>query len=242
MITLYQMPASHYCEKIRWALAHKRLPHKVKNLLPGLHIKPMKKLSGQSAVPILKDGRTIIAGSSAIMNHLDATYPRFSLTPENEAEKTAAIKWEAWADSTIGAPVRILIYAALLDRPDILKPIFAKDGPWYKNLYLNKAYPKIRGALEKYLPVNEESIKSSIATLRTAVEDFTSHIEDRRFVVGDSLTRADIAVASLWAPVFWPSGYGVEWPDSMPIELQRFQEQFPEMKQWIDVIYVSSRP
>lgn len=38
MLTLYQFPISHYCEKIRWALDFKQLKYNTVNLLPALHI------------------------------------------------------------------------------------------------------------------------------------------------------------------------------------------------------------
>ena len=86
MITLYQMPISHFSEKVRWALAYKRLPHTFKNLLPGLHARTAKKLSGQTAVPVIKEGRNVVHGSADIISFLDKEFPRFSLTPEDEQE------------------------------------------------------------------------------------------------------------------------------------------------------------
>jgi len=50
MLTLYQFPISHYCEKIRWALDHKGLDYKLVNLLPGFHVSTAKKLSGRASL------------------------------------------------------------------------------------------------------------------------------------------------------------------------------------------------
>ena len=44
MIKLYQFACSHLCEKARWALEYKRVAYQPVNLLPGLHLKPLRLL------------------------------------------------------------------------------------------------------------------------------------------------------------------------------------------------------
>ena len=46
---LLQFPYSHFNEKARWALDHKRVPHQRRNLLPGPHAVQLKRLTGQSS-------------------------------------------------------------------------------------------------------------------------------------------------------------------------------------------------
>ena len=53
---LIQFPYSHYNEKVRWALDHKRVPHRRRNLLPGPHAFLVKRLSSQTQVPLLRLG------------------------------------------------------------------------------------------------------------------------------------------------------------------------------------------
>ena len=45
-LKLYQFAISHYCEKIRWALDYKGLNYETVNLLPGQHVKTIRKLTG----------------------------------------------------------------------------------------------------------------------------------------------------------------------------------------------------
>jgi len=66
VIKLYQFPSSHFCEKVRWALEYKRVAYRPVNLLPGFHLKPMRKLAPKSCVPVLVDEETIVQESSAI--------------------------------------------------------------------------------------------------------------------------------------------------------------------------------
>jgi glutathione S-transferase len=44
MLELYQFRFSHYCIKARWALEHKRIAYRERNLLPGAHIKVARAL------------------------------------------------------------------------------------------------------------------------------------------------------------------------------------------------------
>ena len=44
MLSLYQFPISHYCEKIRRALDYEKLDYRVVNLLPGFHASTAKRI------------------------------------------------------------------------------------------------------------------------------------------------------------------------------------------------------
>ncbi len=72
---LWQLQISHYNEKVRWALDHKRIDHVRRSLLPGLHILVARRLSGGSTTPVLTlDGRSI-GDSTAIIAALEQRWP-----------------------------------------------------------------------------------------------------------------------------------------------------------------------
>jgi glutathione S-transferase len=64
MIKLHQFQCSHFCEKARWALEYKQVPYQPVNLLPGFHLKPMRKLAPKSCVPVLVDEETADSGGA----------------------------------------------------------------------------------------------------------------------------------------------------------------------------------
>ncbi|WP_370979152.1 glutathione S-transferase family protein [Agaribacterium sp. ZY112] len=233
MITLYQMPVSHYCEKVRWALAYKRLPYRTKNLLPGLHARPVKKMTGQTAVPVLKDGCQILANSSDIISFLDDEYPRFSLTPDDSDLALQAKEWEAWADAEIAVNVRILAYYHLLDRPDLLKPMFCDRGPWYGRFYIDLTYEKVAAALRQGLQLNEQRVEKAKEALKLAIIKLKPYVESNSRLLGSDFSRADLAVAALLAPLFQPNKYDLMWPESMPVDFQRDVAEFESVKAWV---------
>ena len=68
---LLLFPHSHYCEKGRWALDYKGLKYRPVPLLPGFHIRAVKKYAPDSSVTELITVEEAIQGSSAIIDFLD---------------------------------------------------------------------------------------------------------------------------------------------------------------------------
>ena len=83
-IVLHQFPISHYCEKVRWALDYKGVDYRLKNHLPGLHLKKMKAVAPFSSVPVLEHDGHYVHDSAAIISYLDTQFPARSLTPQTQ--------------------------------------------------------------------------------------------------------------------------------------------------------------
>jgi glutathione S-transferase len=73
---LWHIAISHYSEKARWALDHKRVPHRRHAVpAPGLHIPASSSLSrgASTTFPVLElDGRAIGDSTEIIAGHLRA--------------------------------------------------------------------------------------------------------------------------------------------------------------------------
>jgi glutaredoxin len=76
MLTLYQAEWCPYCHRVRQVLTELELTYTNVNVpLQRTDRTQVRELSGQEAVPVLKDGRKVITGSGEIITHLRATYP-----------------------------------------------------------------------------------------------------------------------------------------------------------------------
>lgn len=241
VIVLYQFPISHYCEKVRWALQYKDLTYKKINLLPGLHIKKAKKLTSKSSVPILKHDKIIISESSEIITYLDNTFPQNSLTPINEELKNQTLEWEKFADKEIGPDVRKICYHTLLDHPDITIPFFTKDGPWYGNFIIKIMYPVLSVKMREFMQLNNKTATLTSKRLSQAIDKVHAHIHDKEYFVGDTFTRADLAVASLLAPLCMPNKYGLDWPEKYPDPLHSTVESLASKLDWVIKMYTKHR-
>lgn len=204
MIQLYQFHFSHYCEKTRWALDYKGIPYKPRNLLPGLHMKPAQRLAPQTCLPILVDGGTAVQDSTAIIDFLDRKYPDHPLTPQNPEEAKEAVAWEEYLDEEIGVTLRLWVYYRLL--PDRERAVrFMLDGaPWYGRPVLALIFPKLRGKMTHLLGINAESARQSEERLLAALEKLDDALRDRRFLVGESFSRADLTACALLEPYCRP--------------------------------------
>jgi glutathione S-transferase len=241
MLRLYQFPISHYCEKVRWALAYKQLDHEVKNLLPGFHTLKTKKIAQHSSVPILVHDDKVIQGSDSIISYLDETFPEQSLTPEKDQLRDKAIEWEKYVDSEIGIHVRLCCYHILLEHPDIVIPFFTHNGPWYGKFILPYMFPKLKMRMREYMKINDDSAQSSKEHLAAAIDKLYSHLQEKPFLVGDRFTRADLAAASLLAPLCRAEKYGLNWPDRFPQMLQELTDEFSEKINWVHKVYEEYR-
>ena len=236
MLTLYQFPISHYCEKIRWALEYKKV-----NLLPGLHAKKANKLTSNSSLPILVHDKKVINESSEIISYLDQAFPENSLTPDDQNLKQEAMQWEQFADEELGSDVRRVCYNTLLNHPDIITPYFTDNGPWYGKLYMKVTFPKLSQTMRKLMKLDDTTVIQINQRLSQAIEKAYTHIKDKEFFVGNSFTRADLAVASLLAPLCKAKNYGIEWPEKFPEPLHSTISEYKDKLDWVHRIYSQYR-
>ncbi len=241
MIRLHQMPISHYCEKVRWVLAYRDIAHECINYLPGLHIKPVRKLSGQSSVPVIEDDGQVIAGSAHILDHLDDRYPDRPLLPDNPEQQQQCREWERHADLEIGPPVRLLAYHVLLEFPDTVIPFLCHDGPWYGRLFLKATHKKLFARMRAFMKINEENAGPALQQLNAAVSKLTSSLNSSGYLVGESFSRADLSCAALLAPLAVPDGYGLDWPEDIPEPMLQLMDRYSDAIEWTRGIYARHR-
>jgi glutathione S-transferase len=222
---LYQFPISHYCEKIRWAMDHKGLEYKLKNLFPGLHLRTTKKMAPKTYLPILIDQGEQVQNSHVILNYLDEKYPEKSLSPQDPELLEKALEWEKYCDVEIGVHIRRYCYHILLAEPKTVIPFFTQGGPWWGPLFFKLFFSKLEPIMRKVMAIDEEGAKKSEVRIQQALDKLHEEYQQRDFLVGDSFSRADLAAASLLGPLITPQGYGLDWPETMPTRLQEFVDK-----------------
>lgn len=240
MLILYQFPISHFCEKIRWTLDHKKLEYQTSNLLPGPHVSKTKKLAAKSTVPILVHNKKIIQNSSDIITYLDEAFPQQPLTPDQENEKKETLDWEIYLDKEIGVHIQIYVYSVLLDHPSILIPYFCHNGPWYAKHFYKIIYPNLRKKMIHFMNINEQTAQQSKQHLEMAIDKIYMHLQEHKFLAANTFTRADLTAASLLAPICKPKGYGIVWPQ-YPDKLEALIEANHNKIAWVQKLYEKYR-
>jgi len=148
-IELLHFRFSPYNEKVRWALDLKRVPHLRRSLLPGPHFRTVRPLTGQSATPILRVEDRWIAGSSLILDILDARYPTPPLYPADPRLREEAIEVERVFDEELGPRVRRALLATLIEDAGYITRVFGGDKPAYIRLPYRLTFPFAKGLIAR---------------------------------------------------------------------------------------------
>ena len=204
---LYVFAISHYCEKARWALDYLGIDYELRYAAPGEHGKIANELGApRSSVPFLHVGDQVIQGSAEITDWAENTSTSDSrrLTPDDEHDTCLQI--EKRIDEVAGVHVRRFYYSeAIVDYPGTVRPMFTRDLPLKKKLLTSIFWGKICKIMIERMDLGPRQAQES----KHITEGELDWVDEllaggRRYLVGEEFSRADIAVASLLAPLAKP--------------------------------------
>jgi glutathione S-transferase len=193
---------SHFNEKARWALDWKGVEHRRQAYLPGPHAPMIRRLSGQTATPVLvMDGR-VIAGSAAIIDALERLHPDRPLYPQDSALRDQALSIQREWDAEVGPAVRTLVFAEMIHEPDYLCATFADRKPYPKRVAYRAAFPLARGLMARAHHTDDpDAVVRAAETTRRAL-DFVEHsVGASGQLVGEAFSVADLCCAALLGPL-----------------------------------------
>jgi glutathione S-transferase len=204
-VRLWQLELSHFNEKVRWALDHKRINHRRRSLLPGAHVLITHRLTGEvDTTPVLDlDGR-MIGDSTRIIAALEERWPDPPLYPQDPMQRRRALELEDFFDEQLGAHIRRAIYEVLLKRPDILVPLFTRGQPPVARGLFAAGFPILIRAMRRVLNINAAAAARSRAATVAAMDRLESELQPNGYLVGDGFSVADLTAASLFYPVVQP--------------------------------------
>lgn len=202
---LYQFPVSHYCEKNRWQMDYKRLPYETKNLLPGPHRLRTRMLANINTLPILRDGKRVVGDSTKIAYYLEKYYPGRPLIPAMGEARQQVIELEQQFDR-YGVAVRRWVYGLLLGQPQVMDAMLDPYGlpKWFKRLLVpitERGVAQLYGIRPEKMAAAAEKVHEGLALIDKCIKG-----DPDRYLVGNQLTLADIAAASIYAPLLAPAG------------------------------------
>jgi glutathione S-transferase len=223
-IELFQFSHSHYNEKARWALDFKGLVHARHCVLPGPHMLQMKRLSGQTQVPVLRIDGTVIPGSAAIVDAIETRVASPPLYPADPAAREEALDLQRKLDDELGPEVRRGVFHGTLDDPDWIVRCFASEKPVWKQRAYRFAFPAIRAAMRKSMNITPATGQRATQRGLGRPHSPAPTVPATGYLVGDSFTVADLAAAALLGPVL-----RVEHPD-----MSRNGEETPALRALCD--------
>jgi glutathione S-transferase len=239
--TLWQIDISHYAEKVRWALEYKGVDHVRRSPLPGSHIPIALFLTrgAQPTLPVLQiDGRTI-GDSTEIIAALESIHPEPPLYPIDAEERARAIELEDWFDENLGPQARLLPFYELIQEPEIFAEVAAESvpGPLGKAKPVVGAYARVYTSL-RWGANSEADAERAREGIVAAFDKLEAELErgEGEFLVGDSLSVADITAASLFYPVVVPPEGPLDPNLPRPPAFDRFRQGLSDRRgyRWVE--------
>lgn len=237
---LWQIDISHYSEKVRWALEYKGIDHVRRTPLPGTHIPIALAMTRgeQMTFPVMQiDGRTI-GDSTAIIAALEARHPEPPLYPIDAEERARALELEDYFDEQLGPYTRFLVFHELINEPEMFAEIAAEavPGPLGRVKPVVGAYARVYTSL-RWGANSSADAERARAGIVAAMDRLDAELErgDGEFLVGESLSVADITAASLFYPLVAPPEGPVSPDLPRPPAFDRFRESLKDRRgfRWV---------
>ena len=240
---LWHIPLSHFNEKVRWALDHKRIAHR-RQVLGADYLIRAWRATGQGKLPILfLDGRPI-CDSTRIIAALEERHPDPPLYPANAAARERALALEEHFDERLGPAVRAAIVTPLFRHdPDVALRGLTTGMP-------EQAYRTLR-PLVRVFPafyrfrhgISDRNLEADRAAVRSALDRIEQERQGHAHLVGDAFTVADLTAAALLSPVLQPPEHQYPLRVELPPYLQDYRAallEHPAM-QWAADVYRTHR-
>tara|TARA_Y100001935_G_scaffold251927_1_gene254815 strand:+ start:112 stop:843 length:732 start_codon:yes stop_codon:yes gene_type:complete len=204
MITLYQFRHSAFCLKTRMALKAKKLIYRVEEVKPGIGQIEIFQISGQKQLPIIiDDNNQIISDSSNICEYIDKKNSNNKLFPEDPILFAQSKLIEDWADTTMASLCKKALIKSAFDNPKLREALLPDDIPSsIKGIIDNIPFKNLNNISNLFL-----SDKSNIE-FQKILESLSKALLNKNFLIGNSLSIADISVASQLSLLKFPNSSG----------------------------------
>lgn len=203
---LIQIPFSHNCVKVRVALSLKGLTFETRDIPPADRAAVFA-ASGQRLVPVLVDGGATITDSTAILHYLEAHHPKPALVPGDAAARAECLVLEDWADHAFMSISRRISYVNVLRTPGRLASLFFpnESGPvrWIKERLARRVVTRRFG-------LSPARHAKDVVEAKRLAQLAMSRLGGRPWLFGSSPTIADIALATMSAPLAADREVGVD--------------------------------
>jgi glutathione S-transferase len=244
-IELIQFRFSPYNEKVRWALDHKGLAHRRRSLLPGPHLPIVRRLTGQTATPVLRLGSEIVFGSSRILRRIEAEYPAPPLVPTDPEEAKRAEEIERRFDEDWTPRFRRPVLAAMLPIPGYFAAVFGQGASALQRKIYGLVLPLAAPLVRRGNGIaGLASIEDGNSAAREALDFVARETEKTGYLIGARFTVADLAAASCLAPLVDPPHPDMRRPEPHPPAVADWLARWRDhpAADWVRAMYRKHRP
>ena len=193
MPTLYQLPESPFCDKIRRALDWKRIPYRVHDVSMWEVLTKLRRVNPIRKVPALEVDGEVVADSTDIAHFLEARWPERPLIPRDPAERALCHFLEDWADESLYFYEVRLRFTFPRNRDRWLAILLEGDRPPLRRVLA----PAVKRAVREQCAAQGVGRKPEAMVLRDVdrhLDALSAWLAGKTWLVGGALTLADLAV------------------------------------------------
>lgn len=237
-ITLYTYPVSQASEKICWALDVAQVPYQECSLTPFVHAAEFF-----NSMPILEADGEKISDSTRILEWLEIHRAPFSPVPTDTTLRRQVVEAEARFDQ-LGNHLLRHVYVELLQDRALAIHLWSTNANPFQRAALIAFFPMIRRVLTRGIRFDEELLGRSRRMIDSALTEL-DRLAGRTtpYLVGSSLTTADLTAAALLSPLACPDEHPIygdaTYRSAMRAALSPFELR-PALR-WVRDIYKKHR-
>jgi glutathione S-transferase len=230
--TLWQYSFSHFNEKARWALDHKRIPHVRRSLLPA-GPRAMR-FSIRGTLPVLDLDGARIVDSTRIIGALEGRDPERPLYPDDPDERRRALDLEDFFDEHVGHELRRVAF-------------YDWDAAYASALLTTAQPPAVRAPFRAFLPLGliyarrryriyPREVEESRRKVEAGLDRVEAELGSGEYLVGEGFSVADLTASSLLYPLAWPPDLQYDPPEPRGWEFRERLADRPAL-QWVREVY-----
>ncbi len=242
-VALWHFQGSHFCEKARWALDFKRIPH-TRRTLGASYLPRAWWRTGRGTLPVLWLGRRAIGDSTRIIEELERFQPEPPLYPEDPAERARSLDLAEYFDEELGHTLR----AAALLRPLLEDPAFtagfAALGLGERERRLFQAIAPVFSRFYRFRHrISASTAEAGHTRVMGALDRIYRETQPSGYLVGDAFGVADLTAAALLGAIVRAPNLEYPLPQPFPVSLEDYCQSIaahPAAK-WVLDIYTRHR-
>jgi glutathione S-transferase len=193
MLRLHQFALSPFCDKIRRALHHKGQPFEVVEVPVTRAAAHLRRMNPAAQVPVLEHDGRHVADSSEIALYLEDQFPDPPLFPQEPRQRALCHILEDWADESLYFYEMRLRFSFPHNARRWVPELLAHD-PAPMRMVAQAVVPRVVKRQLAKQGIGRRSDAQILAEVQRHLDAVADWVQDRPWLVGDTLTIADLSV------------------------------------------------